>query len=81
MELAVEYTRNAPDKRPADAPVYHVKGGREPRLFVSAFHGWDRYFFLSYFLSFFPCQSHNEISAAPYFLFFLFFLEYALCAV
>jgi hypothetical protein len=54
MELAVEYTRNAEDKRPSDAPVYHVKSGREPRLFVSAFHGWDRYSFLlfSLFLSF-----------------------------
>ena len=51
----MEYTRNAPDKRPADAPVYHVKSGREPRLFVSGFHGWDRYyhlFFIFFFISF-----------------------------
>lgn len=43
MELAVEYARSAPDKRPADSPIYHVKSGREPRLFIYAFHGWDRY--------------------------------------
>lgn len=43
MELAVEYTRGAPDKRPGDTPVYHVKSGRESRLFISYFHGWDRY--------------------------------------
>lgn len=50
MELAVEYTRNAPDKRPADAPVYHIKSGREPRLFISAFHGWDRFIFFHFYI-------------------------------
>jgi len=41
MELAVEYTRNAPDNRPADTPIYLVYAGREPRLFTTVFHGWD----------------------------------------
>eukprot|EP00026_Physarum_polycephalum_P000343 Phypoly_transcript_00343.p1 GENE.Phypoly_transcript_00343~~Phypoly_transcript_00343.p1 ORF type:complete len:1625 (+),score=418.05 Phypoly_transcript_00343:184-5058(+) len=41
METAVDYVEKAPDKRPADSPIWLLRIGEEPYVFTCHFHGWD----------------------------------------